>query len=201
MSCFCRVAWISLSDRLRSSSIQERLRIELLLLRIVRSQMWWSEHLHGMSSGHLPGGDVSGMLFLEETLELMDDMLEIIIVAGSAGLGMSWCPLGGAGRSGRGQEHLDVLAETVAPTTCIRITIRKWNKTKQYKVKSNQVKSRNIMEHHRGVVPLISRGRHAIDITTREPNNMTVIAVSGYQNMRTEFKSMLLKDQNPGYAM
>ena len=32
-----------------------------------------------------------------------------------AGLGMYWCPLGGVGGSGQGQECLDAPSQTVAP--------------------------------------------------------------------------------------
>ena len=47
-------------------------------------------------------------------------------------------------------------------------------------------------------------GRVTIDIRSTEYNNMAAITVSGYQNLRTEFRSMLLKcrvqepDGNPG---
>ena len=44
----CRVARLSLRDRMRSSDIQERLKVELLLLHVERSQLRWFRHLAWM---------------------------------------------------------------------------------------------------------------------------------------------------------
>ena len=45
MSFLHRVAGLSFGDRVRSSDIQERLRVELLLLHVGRSQLRWYGHL------------------------------------------------------------------------------------------------------------------------------------------------------------
>ncbi|TWW53707.1 hypothetical protein D4764_0113540, partial [Takifugu flavidus] len=50
-----RVAGLSLRDRMRSSAIREKLRVEPLLLRVERNQMRWLGHLVRMPSGRLPG--------------------------------------------------------------------------------------------------------------------------------------------------
>ena len=50
-----RVAGLSLRDRVRSSVIRERLKVEPLLLRIERSQLRWFGHLVRMPPGRLPG--------------------------------------------------------------------------------------------------------------------------------------------------
>ncbi|TWW62415.1 hypothetical protein D4764_04G0010620 [Takifugu flavidus] len=55
MSFLHRVAGLSLRDRVRSSAIWEELRVELLLLRVERSQMRWLGHLVRMPPGRLPG--------------------------------------------------------------------------------------------------------------------------------------------------
>ncbi|TWW71210.1 MAGUK p55 subfamily member 7 [Takifugu flavidus] len=55
MSFLRRVAGLSLRDRVRSSAIREELGVELLLLRVERSQMRWLGHLVRMSPGRLPG--------------------------------------------------------------------------------------------------------------------------------------------------
>ncbi|XP_054621698.1 uncharacterized protein vopp1b isoform X1 [Dunckerocampus dactyliophorus] len=55
MSFLRRVAGLSLRDRVRSTVIRERLRVEPLLLRIERSQMRWLGHLVRMPPGRLPG--------------------------------------------------------------------------------------------------------------------------------------------------
>ncbi|TWW61049.1 hypothetical protein D4764_05G0011390 [Takifugu flavidus] len=55
ISFLCRVAGLSLRDRVRSSAIQEELGVEPLLLRVGRSQMRWLGHLVGMPPGCLPG--------------------------------------------------------------------------------------------------------------------------------------------------
>ena len=55
MSFLRRVAGLSLRDRVRSSVILERLRVEPLLLHIERSQLRWFGHLVRMSPGRLPG--------------------------------------------------------------------------------------------------------------------------------------------------
>ena len=49
------VTGLSLKDRMRSSVIQERVRIELLPFLIEISQLRWFRHLLRMPSGHLPG--------------------------------------------------------------------------------------------------------------------------------------------------
>ena len=49
----CRMAVLSLRDKVRSSDIQERLRVELLLLRVERSQLRWFGHLVRMPPGRL----------------------------------------------------------------------------------------------------------------------------------------------------
>ena len=57
----CRLVWLSLRDRVRSSDIRERLRIELLFLHIERSQFMWFRHQAvslGRCFGHShPEGD------------------------------------------------------------------------------------------------------------------------------------------------
>ena len=55
MSFLRRVAGLSLRDRVRSSDIRERLRVEPLLLRVERSQLRWFGHLVRMPPGRLPG--------------------------------------------------------------------------------------------------------------------------------------------------
>uniref|UniRef100_A0A8C6L319 Reverse transcriptase domain-containing protein n=1 Tax=Nothobranchius furzeri TaxID=105023 RepID=A0A8C6L319_NOTFU len=55
MSFLRRVARLSLRDRVRSSDILEGLGVELLLLRIERSQLTWFGHLVRMPPGRLPG--------------------------------------------------------------------------------------------------------------------------------------------------
>ncbi|TWW81034.1 R2DM Retrovirus-related Pol polyprotein from type II retrotransposable element [Takifugu flavidus] len=69
MSFLRRVAGLSLRDRVRSSAIREELGVELLLLRVERSQMGWLGHLVRMPpdaslvrcSGHVPPvGDPRG---------------------------------------------------------------------------------------------------------------------------------------------
>ena len=50
-----RVAGLSLRDRVRSSVIRERLKVEPLLLRIERNQLRWFRHLVRMLPGRLPG--------------------------------------------------------------------------------------------------------------------------------------------------
>uniref|UniRef100_A0A3B3QX38 Reverse transcriptase domain-containing protein n=1 Tax=Paramormyrops kingsleyae TaxID=1676925 RepID=A0A3B3QX38_9TELE len=55
MSFLHRVAGLSLRDRVRSSFIQDGLRVEPLLLRIERSQMRWLGLLLRMPPGRLPG--------------------------------------------------------------------------------------------------------------------------------------------------
>ena len=54
MSFLRRVSGLSLRDRVRSSVIRERLKVEPLLLRIERSQMRWLGHLIRMPSERLP---------------------------------------------------------------------------------------------------------------------------------------------------
>jgi len=54
MSFLCRVAGLSLRDRVRSSDIQRELGVEPLLLRIERSQLRWFGHLIRMPPGRLP---------------------------------------------------------------------------------------------------------------------------------------------------
>ncbi|KAK0154376.1 putative uncharacterized transposon-derived protein F52C9.6 [Merluccius polli] len=55
MSFLCRVAGLSLRDRVRSSVIREELGVDPLLLRVERSQMRWLGHLVRMPPGRLPG--------------------------------------------------------------------------------------------------------------------------------------------------
>ncbi|TWW71235.1 hypothetical protein D4764_17G0007180 [Takifugu flavidus] len=55
MSFLRRVAGLSLRDRVRGSVIQEEPGVELLLLRVERSQMRWLGHLVRMPPGHLHG--------------------------------------------------------------------------------------------------------------------------------------------------
>ncbi|TWW63827.1 RNA-directed DNA polymerase from mobile element jockey [Takifugu flavidus] len=55
MSFLRRVAGLSLRDRVRSSAIREELGVELLLLRVERSQMRWLGHLVRIPPGRLPG--------------------------------------------------------------------------------------------------------------------------------------------------
>ena len=57
-----------------------------------------------------------------------------------------------------------------------------------------QGNKRNLRENHKDI-PLPGKGRFAIDVTSIEQNNMTVIIVYEHQNMRTEFRSMLLKSR------
>ncbi|KAF7641622.1 hypothetical protein LDENG_00275920 [Lucifuga dentata] len=54
MRFFRRVSGLTLRDRVRSSDIQEGLGVELLLLRIERSQLRWFGHLIRMTPGRLP---------------------------------------------------------------------------------------------------------------------------------------------------
>ncbi|TWW62708.1 hypothetical protein D4764_04G0013550 [Takifugu flavidus] len=54
MSFLCRVAGLSLRNRVRSLDIREGLGVELLLLYIERSQLGWLGHLARMPSGCLP---------------------------------------------------------------------------------------------------------------------------------------------------
>ncbi|TWW80170.1 hypothetical protein D4764_10G0012000 [Takifugu flavidus] len=54
MSFLCRVAGLSLRDRVRSSDIREELGVEPLLLHIERSQLGWLGHLASLPSGRLP---------------------------------------------------------------------------------------------------------------------------------------------------
>uniref|UniRef100_A0A8C6MBU3 Reverse transcriptase domain-containing protein n=1 Tax=Nothobranchius furzeri TaxID=105023 RepID=A0A8C6MBU3_NOTFU len=55
VSFLCRVAWLSLRDRVRSSVIPEWLGVDLLLLHIERSQLRWLGHLVRMPPECLPG--------------------------------------------------------------------------------------------------------------------------------------------------
>ena len=55
MSFLCRVAGLSLRDRVRSSVIREELGVDPLLLRVERSQMRWLGHLVRMPPRRLPG--------------------------------------------------------------------------------------------------------------------------------------------------
>ncbi|KAF7642406.1 hypothetical protein LDENG_00258420 [Lucifuga dentata] len=54
MRFLCRVSGLTLRDRVRSSDIQEGLRVELLLLHIERSQLRWFGHLIRIPPGRLP---------------------------------------------------------------------------------------------------------------------------------------------------
>jgi len=51
-----RVAWLSVRDRVRSSTIRRELEVEPLLLYIKRSQVRWFGHLVRMPPGYLPLG-------------------------------------------------------------------------------------------------------------------------------------------------
>nr|XP_054604946.1 uncharacterized protein LOC129166520 [Nothobranchius furzeri] len=55
MSFLCRVAGLSLRDRVRTSDIRERLGVEPLFLRIEMSQLRWVGHLVRIPPGRLPG--------------------------------------------------------------------------------------------------------------------------------------------------
>ncbi|KAK0134738.1 putative uncharacterized transposon-derived protein F52C9.6 [Merluccius polli] len=55
MSFLRKVAGLSLRDRVRSSVIREELGVDLLLLRVERTQMRWLGHLVRMPPGRLPG--------------------------------------------------------------------------------------------------------------------------------------------------
>ncbi|TWW77426.1 hypothetical protein D4764_12G0008160 [Takifugu flavidus] len=55
MSFLCRVAGLSLRDRVRSSAIREKLGVKPLLLRVESSQMGLLGHLVRMPTGRLPG--------------------------------------------------------------------------------------------------------------------------------------------------
>ena len=55
MSFLHRVAGLSLRDRVRSSVIRERFKVEPLLLHIKRSQLRWFRQLVRMLPGRLPG--------------------------------------------------------------------------------------------------------------------------------------------------
>ncbi|KAK5925540.1 hypothetical protein CgunFtcFv8_018055 [Champsocephalus gunnari] len=54
MGFLCRVAGVSLRDKVRSSVIREGLGVEPLLLRVERSQLRWFGHLVRMPPGRLP---------------------------------------------------------------------------------------------------------------------------------------------------
>ena len=60
MSFLRRVSGLSLGDRVRSSDTQERLRVELLLLRVERMSPWGG--VLGMSIGEETPGQTEGML-------------------------------------------------------------------------------------------------------------------------------------------
>ena len=77
---------LSLRDRVRSSDIQGRLGVELLLFHTERSQLRWFGHLVRMP----PFTGVPGYSNWEETQNTLEG-LHI-----SAGLGTSWDPPGGA---------------------------------------------------------------------------------------------------------
>ena len=80
-----RVAELSLRNRVRSSDIRERFRVELLHsekpFEVVQAS---GQDASWMS----PWGGVSGMLIQEDTLER---------ISLSTSLGKSWCPHGGIG--------------------------------------------------------------------------------------------------------
>ena len=75
-----------------------------------------------------PWGDVSDTPIWEETPGQTEDTLERLYLW--AGLGTSWCPPGGVGGSGRGEERLVLPAPALAPVTPTRRSSRKRNKTK-----------------------------------------------------------------------
>ena len=95
MSFLRRVSGLSLRDRVGSSDIWERLRVEPLLLCVDRSQLrlvWASGQDASWTS---PWGVVSGMPIGEETLGQTEDTLERLYL--STGLGTSRCPTGRVG--------------------------------------------------------------------------------------------------------
>ena len=101
MSFLRRVSGLSLRDRVRSSDIQEELRVEPLLLHVQRSQLRWFNIWLGWRR---PRGGPT-----QDTLE----GLHLWVV-----LGTPRDPPGGAGGSGRGERGLSGLpAEAVAPET------------------------------------------------------------------------------------
>ena len=68
MGFLCEVTGLSLRDRVRSSVIRERLKEELLLLRIEKSQLRWFGHLVSMLHWMPPWKGVLGMSNWEETM-------------------------------------------------------------------------------------------------------------------------------------
>ena len=92
MSFLHRVAGFSLRDRVRSSDIWQRLRVEPMVLRIERSQLRLFGHLARMPPGCLPREMCWAYPILEETRGQTKDMLERLYLF--SGLGTSWCPPG-----------------------------------------------------------------------------------------------------------
>ena len=118
MSFLRRVAGLSLRGRLRNSDNRERLRVDPLLLDVERSQLRWFGHLVRLPPGHLPAKVFRACPSERRPQGDTNDMLERSYL--SAGFGTSWYP-----GSAQGEEHLNLPAQAVAPTTQTRIRGRK----------------------------------------------------------------------------
>lgn len=109
-----RVARLSFRDRVRSSEIQEALRVEPMLLHIERSQLRWFGHL-----GRMPPGRHSGEVFwaclLLETLRHTQNTLERLHLLSDLGRSQDphWC----AGGSVKGECGLCFLLKLVPKRT------------------------------------------------------------------------------------
>uniref|UniRef100_A0A8C6MJY5 Reverse transcriptase domain-containing protein n=1 Tax=Nothobranchius furzeri TaxID=105023 RepID=A0A8C6MJY5_NOTFU len=115
MSFLRRVAGLSLRDRVRSSDIREGLGVELLLLRIERSQL----RLFGQDASWTPPwGGVSGMSCRQETPGLTQDTLERLHL--QSGPGTPWGPAGGIGGGGCGEDSLELPSGDAAPRSGAR---------------------------------------------------------------------------------
>ncbi|TWW62669.1 hypothetical protein D4764_04G0013160 [Takifugu flavidus] len=98
------VAGLSLRDRVRSSTIQEELGVEPLLLRVERSQMRWLGHLVRMLPGSVTGEVFRAYPSGRSLLGKTQDTLERLCF--STGLGMPGDSPGRAGRSSWGEGSL-----------------------------------------------------------------------------------------------
>lgn len=78
MSLLHRGARLSPRDRARSSDIQDRFKVESLLLHIEWSQLRWFERLTQDASWRALWGGVPGMSIWEETPGQTQDMLELL---------------------------------------------------------------------------------------------------------------------------
>ena len=107
----CRVARLSLRDRLRSSDIQEEIREELLLLHVEGNQ------LRSGSSWTSPVGGVSDIPIREETRGRPRTRWRDYI--------SGFVPPGGVGGSEWGEECLALPAQGFASSTRIQISSRK----------------------------------------------------------------------------